>query len=141
MEDTVVQFLQDVFPRIDGPLHFRIVLQPAMAIIYAIRDGLKDAREGKPTYFSALFTRPDIRVQLLQSGWKTISKVFFIALGLDFVYQLIVLRWFYPLEALLVASELALLPYAVVRGSINRISKKLSNREVVPSQHEKSRGR
>lgn len=96
-----------------------------MAIVFAIRDGLKDAREVKPAYFWALFTHPDIRDELLQSGWKSISKVFFIALGLDFVYQIIVLRWFYPLEALLVATVLALLPYVVLRGSINRISKKL----------------
>lgn len=139
MEDTVVRFLQDVFPRIDGPLRFRIILQPTIAIIFAIRDGLKDARVGKPAYFRALFTRPDLREELLRSGWKSISKVFFIALCLEFVYQIIVLRWFYPMDALVVAAVLALLPYVVIRGCVNRISKKLSNREVAPSQHEISK--
>lgn len=140
MEDTVVRFLKDVFPRIDGPFGFRIFLQPTIAIIFAIRDGLKDARLGKPAYFRALFTRPDIRGELLRSGWKSVSKVFFVALGLEFVYEIIVLRWFYPVEALIVATVLALLPYVVIRGSINRMSKKLSNRDVVPREYEESVG-
>ena len=138
MEDTLVRFLQNVLARIDGPLHFRIILQPTMAILFAIRDGLKDARLGKPAYFWAVFTQPELRNELLQSGWKSISKVFLIALGLDVLYQIIFLHWFYPLEALLVATALALVPYALLRGFINRMSRQLTKREVVPSQHEES---
>ena len=61
MEDTLTRFFHDVFARLDGPLHFRIILQPAMAIVCAIRDGLKDAGEGRRPYVYSLFTDPDHR--------------------------------------------------------------------------------
>ncbi len=121
MEDTIARFFNDVFGRLDGPLHFRFFLQPAMAIFFAIRDGLRDAREGRPAYFWSLFTEPDVRRDLLRDGWKSISKIFIIAAVLDIIYQFIVLRWFYPFEALLVAVLLALIPYLLVRGPVNRI--------------------
>jgi hypothetical protein len=125
MEDTFARFLNEVFGRLDGPLHFRFFLQPAMAIFFAIRDGLRDAREGRPAYFWSLFTERSLRRDLLRDGWKSISKVFIIAAVLDLIYQIIVLRWFYPFETLLVAVLLALVPYLLVRGPVNRIKKGL----------------
>jgi hypothetical protein len=47
--------------------------------------------------------------------------VFLVAVVLDVIYQLIVLRWVYPLETLIVATVLALVPCMVVRGIGNRI--------------------
>jgi len=35
---------------------FRLLLQPGVATFFAIRDGLKDARECEPPYFWGLFT-------------------------------------------------------------------------------------
>ena len=75
MDDTFTRFFNDVFARLDGPLHFRFVLQPAMAIFFAIRDGLRDARQGRPAYFWSLFTEPGLRRDLLRDGWRSISKV------------------------------------------------------------------
>jgi hypothetical protein len=125
MEDTFTRLFNDVLGRLDGPLHFRFFLQPAMAIFFAIRDGLRDAREGRPAYFWSLFTEPGVRRDLLRDGWKSISKVFIIAAVLDVIYQIIVLRWFYPFETLLVAVFLALVPYLLVRGPVNRIKRGL----------------
>ena len=123
MEDTFTRFFNDVFGRLDGPLHLRFFLQPGMAILFAIRDGLRDAREGRPAYFWSLFTEPALRHDLLRDGWKSISKIFIIALVLDVIYQIIVLHWFYPFETLLVAVLLALIPYVLVRGPVNRIKR------------------
>ena len=123
MEDTFTRFFNDVFARLDGPLHFRFFLQPGMAIFFAIRDGLRDARQGRPAYFWSFFSEPDLRRDLLRDGWRSISKVFIIAAILDVIYQLIVLRWFYPFETLLVAVLLALIPYVLVRGPVNRIKR------------------
>ncbi len=39
------------------------------------------------------------------------------------ILQLIVLRWFYPIEALLVSAILAFVPYLLIRGPINRIAR------------------
>jgi hypothetical protein len=133
MDDTFTRFFNDVFARLDGPLHFRFFLQPAVAIFFAIRDGLRDVRQGRPAYFWSLFTEPDLRRDLLRDGWRSISKVFIIAVVLDLIYQLIVIHWFYPFETLLVAVLLALIPYALVRGPVNRI-KRNSSRTPLASQ-------
>jgi len=132
MDDTLTRFVHDLFARLDGPLHFRFFMQPLMAIFFAVRDGLKDAREGKPAYFWSLFTDRTDRRDLLRDGWKSISRVFFLAVVLDFIYQLITVHWFYPFETLLVAVLLALIPYLVVRGPVNRI--KTSMRGTAPSR-------
>src|SRR5258705_2135682 len=125
MEDPLSRLVHDVIGRLDGPLHLRFFLQPSVAIILAIRDGLRDAREGRPAYFWSLFTESGLRRDLLRDGWKAISKVFIVAVALDIVYQLIVLRWFYPFETLLVAVLLALIPYLSVRGPVNRVQRSL----------------
>jgi uncharacterized membrane protein len=113
----------DLTGRIGGPMSFRLLLQPAMAMIFAIRDGLKDAREGRPAYFYSLFTQPENRRRELREGFKAVSRVFGLAIVMDLIYQVIVFRWFYPLEALIVAFVLALLPYILLRGPVNRIAR------------------
>jgi len=70
-------------------MKFRLVLQPLMAVIFAIKDGRKDAREGQTAYFWALFTDPVHRRDMLRSGWKSVGKIFVFAIVLDAVYQYI----------------------------------------------------
>lgn len=125
MEELFTRLLYDLIGRIGGPLSFRLILQPGMALIFAIRDGLKDAREGKPAYFYSLFTDPANRRNRLREGFKAVSRVFVLAIVMDLIYQLIVLRWFYPLQALIVAFVLAFLPYILIRGPVNRIARYL----------------
>ena len=118
------RIVHDLLGRLDGPLHFRFFLQPLMATVFAIRDGLRDARTGQPPYFWTLFTKPTFAE--LRSGWKSVSKVFILAVVLDVIYQIIVYRWFYPFETLLVAVLLAFVPYLLIRGPVNRIKRSLS---------------
>ncbi|MDM0071810.1 MULTISPECIES: hypothetical protein [unclassified Variovorax] len=103
------------------PLAFRFVLQPCLAIFFAWRAGRQDAREGRPYYVSALIRDPVHRPGLLREGWTHIGKVFCVAIVADAIYQVIVLHWFYPFEALLVALLLAVLPYLVFRSVVNRV--------------------
>ena len=124
MEDLLTRFVENLLDRVSGPMKFRLILQPLMAIIFAVRSGLKDAKEGRPAYFWAIFTDPTNRRDMLRDGWKSVGKIFIIAIIIDLVYQIIVLRWFYPLEALLVAAILAFLPYLLIRGPVNRIARR-----------------
>ena len=124
MEEMLSRFWEDVIARVGGPMKFRLILQPLIAIIFAVRAGLKDAKEGKVPYNWALISDPDHRRALLRSGWKSVGKVFVIAILIDLVYQWIVFRWFYPGEALLVAAILAFIPYLVIRGPVNRIARR-----------------
>ena len=121
MDEILNRVMDHLVGRVEGPMHLRVFLQPIMAILFACRDGYKDARDGKPAYFWALFTAPGHRRDLLKSGWKSVGKVFILALLLDVVYQYIALKWFYPLEAVVVAILLAILPYLALRGPAKRL--------------------
>jgi hypothetical protein len=109
--------------RIGGPLTFRLVLQPTMAAFFALRAGWKDARENRVPYGWVILSDPNHRRELLHEGWKDVAKVFLVAIVIDFVYQIIELRWFYPEEAVIVATLLALMPYLLLRGPANRIAR------------------
>ena len=126
MDEILARFIEDIAGRVRGPMSFRGILQPLMAVIFAVRDGSKDAREGKPPYGWALFTNADHRRELLHSGWKATGKIFVLALILDAIYQYIAVKWFYPVEALAVAVLLALVPYLLLRGPINRVRSRKS---------------
>jgi hypothetical protein len=128
MEDLLARMFENLIGRVSGPMKFRLILQPLMAIIFAIRSGLKDAKEGKPLYFWAVFTDPANRKEMLRDGWKSVGKIFVIAIIIDLVYQLIVFRWFYPGEALIVAAILAFVPYLLIRGPVNRIARRMQKK-------------
>jgi hypothetical protein len=121
MEEIWHRYIDSLFARLDGPLHFRIIMQPAMAAILAVIDGVKDAKLGKPAYFWEVVTSPEHRRELIEGAWKRIGKIFILAVILDVVYQLIVTHWVYPGETLTVAIVLAVVPYILLRGPVNRI--------------------
>ena len=124
MDHLTTSFTQHLVARVTGPMKFRLVLQPAMALFLAIRDGLKDAREGRPAYFWALFSNRDDRWAMLKDGWKAVGKVFILAMVLDAIYQVIERRWVYPGQAVVVAIILAIIPYLLLRGPVNRIARR-----------------
>ncbi len=107
--------------RFDGPMHVRLFVQPLMASLLAIRDGRHDARAGRTAYLWTLLTDGAQRRYLLGHGWQGISKVFVLAVVLDFIYQYMVWHELRPLQALLTAGVLAVLPYVVLRGLVNRL--------------------
>jgi hypothetical protein len=123
MQDLFSRGIENLVGRVGGPMKFRLILQPVMAALFAIRSGLKDARENKPPYFWAMFTHPESRVAMLRDGWKSVGRVFILGIIIDAIYQFIVFRWFYPGEAILLAAILAFIPYLLIRGPVNRIAR------------------
>src|SRR5450631_4322673 len=105
------RFVENLFGRLDGPLHFRFIMQPLMATIFAVIDGLKDAKTGKPAYFWAMLSTTENRKALAKDGWKRVGKIFILATVLEIVYQLKVEKTIYPGEMLIVALTLAIVPY------------------------------
>ena len=135
MEDIVTRFVSDLVGRLSGPLTLRLFLQPAVAIILSARDGLEDAREGRPPHFWRLVTGPpEARRRRATETWKAVLKVFVTAVVLDCVCQFLVFRWVCPIEAMVTATVLAILPYVPLRGAVNRIG-----RRWIPPQGEASR--
>ena len=102
MEDLLARIWENLGGRVGGPLTFRLILQPLVAIVFAIRAGLQDARTGRPPYFWTILTSPGDRLRLLREGWKAVARVFVLAAIIDAVYQVMVFRWVYPFEVLLV---------------------------------------
>jgi hypothetical protein len=121
MEDFVTGFIADLIGRTHGPMHYRLYFESLTAIAFAIRDGRKDAREGRPPYGWALLTGAKHRRYLLRDGWKGISRVFATTYAFDLLYQYVVLQGFRPLQAFTTAMLLALVPYVFVRGPVNRL--------------------
>jgi hypothetical protein len=122
MEELWQRFVESFVNRLDGPLHFRFIIQPLMAAIFAALDGVKDAKGGKPAYFWALLGNPEHRRELLRDGWKHFGKIFILAIVLDVIYQLKVHHTVRPGEVLIVALLLAVVPYVLLRGPANRIA-------------------
>ena len=122
MEEMLERLWVDLIARVHGPLKFRLVLQPIMATLLAIRAGVRDARSGRPPYLWTIITDAQQRSQLIHDGWKAYARVLLLAVAMDGIYQLFVLHWIYPLEMLIVAISLAVVPYLVIRGPANRLA-------------------
>lgn len=121
MEEIFARIWENLADRVSGPMWFRTVMQPAVAIFFAVKDAMNDARLGRPPYLWKILTNHGgHRRELIRDGWTSIAKVFFMAMVIDAVYQLIVQRWIYPLEIFIVAVLLAVVPYILIRGPLNR---------------------
>src|SRR5215831_3052051 len=118
---VIEQFWHDLIERPDGPMRFRFVLQPLMATIVAIRDGREDARSGRSPYLATVLGNPQERAGRLRHGLNATARIIALGLVMDVIYQAIVLKTFYPDQALVVALVLAFVPYVIVRGVIARI--------------------
>jgi hypothetical protein len=126
MQDVISRIVEHMGDRVTGPMKFRLVLQPLMAAFFAVRAGLHDAKAGNPPYFWSLLGDPAHRRAMLKEGWKSVGKIFILAIVLDAVYQLIEIHFVYPGEALIVAFLLAIVPYLILRGLVTRLARRKS---------------
>jgi len=106
--------------RTTGPLTLRLIIQPTMAALLGIRAGLKDAKAGRTPYLWTVLKEHSLRRELLLEGWKDVRKVALMAFLIDAVYQVIVFKWIYVIQAVAVALLLAIVPYMVVRALTTR---------------------
>ena len=124
IQEILTRFWDQLIAQPSGPLSFRLILQPAMAAILAILDGLKDARTGRPPFLRTIVNDPSQRGAYLREGLKRVSRVIVFAFVMDAIYQFMVLRTFYLGEALVTVFVLAVLPYLVIRGPVDRIMRR-----------------
>ena len=122
MGESLVQLWENLIGRATGPMNLRLFLQPAVAAFFAIRFGLKDAREDRKPYGWTVVSAPAHRGRLLREGWDHVGKVFLVATVLDGIYQFMVFHRVYITGAVMIAATLALIPYFLFRGLVNRIA-------------------
>jgi hypothetical protein len=120
--ETFKRIWQSLVQRPSGPVAFRFFLQPAMAAIAAIYDGLKDVRTGRSPYFRTVLRKPHERVARLGEGLNATARIILLGLAMDTIYQVIELKKFYPFEALIMALLLAFVPYLLIRGPAARLA-------------------
>jgi hypothetical protein len=124
MEEIWARFVENMAGRVSGPMKLRLLFQPLMAVFFAVRAGLNDAKSGRPTFFWALAHSPELRDEKLKQAGRSAGKVFVLAMALDVVYQFVELRTVYPGEAIIVAFVLAILPYLLVRPAVGRLARR-----------------
>jgi len=125
ISDALSRAAGQLLGRASGPFHLRLIVTPALAAFSGIRTALRDARAGHPAFLWEAVRNPDARHRLRRSWRKDIGKMILVVLAVDTLYQLVVLRAFYPLQALILVVVLAMLPYAVVRGITTRVARAL----------------
>ena len=127
MLDLLNRFWQNLLERTEGPMSLRFVLQPCMSLFFAIRAAIRDSKNGTVPYLWRFLYSKEDRKTVAKEGWKDVGKIFVIGTILDIVYQLVVIFGlktkdsFYPLESLIVAFILAIVPYLLFRGPLNRL--------------------
>jgi hypothetical protein len=138
MDELFSRAWEQLLSRAGGPLHLRFILQPMAALILAIRAGMKDAKAGRSPYLWTMLFEPGERRGLIRDGLKDVGRVFAVTVAVDCIYQIIEFHWIYPIQALIVAFVLAIIPYVVVRGPVTRIASWITHNDSVTTQPRRS---
>jgi hypothetical protein len=121
--ENIERIWNSLLARPSGPMAFRFILQPLMAAIVAIRDGLYDVRGNRSPFLWTILSNPKERVGRLHEGLNATARIILLGLTMDTVYQAMVFKAFYPYEALIIVLLLAFIPYLLIRGVTSRISR------------------
>ena len=113
---------KNLLDRPRGPMTFRFFLQPIMAAIAALYDGVKDARTLRAPYFWTMLTKPAEVGGRLHEGLISTARILLLGLCMDVIYQVIVFKTFHPAEAAIIAFVLGFVPYLALRGPVARIA-------------------
>jgi hypothetical protein len=113
-------FFEDIPKRLAGPGRFRFVLQPLIATLLGIRNGLADARAGRPPYLYGVLFHRGLRGELLRTGFETVVNLMLMGILLDAVFQWVILGVSHPGAALVMGPVLIGGPYALARALSNR---------------------
>jgi hypothetical protein len=114
-------FFEDIPKRLFGPGRFRFFVQPLVAIALGIRDGIADARAGRPAYFYGVLFDPKVRGALLKSSFTTLLNMILFGVLLDSICQWLILGNSYLGAALVVGPVLIVAPYTMSR-SVTRLA-------------------
>jgi hypothetical protein len=121
--DVLSRAWENIVARPGGPMTFRFILQPTMAAIAALRDGVADARAGRTPYLDAILRGEGGRGARLWEGVISTARILILGVVMDIVYQLVFLDTFYPAESAIIAVLLAFVPYALLRGPMERLAR------------------
>ena len=127
--------IDGIAARLTGPMNFRFILQPLVAILLGIRDGRADAKNGTPPFLFLLFTEPENRRRNLVQAAKGLIVPIALGTVLDEISQYLIFRdepgrlmIVHPLPALVVGTTVIGLPYVLARSLTCKLLTRNKNR-------------
>jgi hypothetical protein len=127
------RLIDDMVARLHGPGRLRFIFQPTVAIILGGRDGMKDARAGRPPFLWGLVFHAADRLGLFRSALASVRDLVAVAIILDVAAQFLIFRIVHPVAALLLGPVLIGFPYAASRALTNRIRRQRPERVSTPT--------
>ena len=109
--------------RLAGPMGLRIVIQPLVALLLGVRDGIKDAKGGESPFIFGLVTNRVDRKAKLTSLFKSLSKVIIISVTLEVIIQYLLLGQVHVI-GLIFYVILLVVPYSLARDITNTVATK-----------------
>jgi hypothetical protein len=88
-----------------------------------IRNGISDARNGRPPYLLAILFDGKLRRGLLKEGFSSVVNLVLMGILLDSIAQWLILGASYPGPALVVGPVLISVPYTLARALANRCAR------------------
>jgi hypothetical protein len=144
LQGLLSRLWSDLVARPGGPLEFRFLLQPLVAALLAVRDGVIDARTGRSPYLWTIAHDPAHRRERFGEGLRATLRVVLLGVAIDAFYQFKVHGTVYPGEALGIALLLGFVPYLLIRGPTDRITRRRQggiHGEADQTQHSRHLGR
>lgn len=138
LHDIVARSWEDLITRPAGPLGLRFILQLLTASIFAIRDGVNDAKAHRATYFWTVRRDWSRRQKCAAENLRASVRVLAAGVILDTLYQYLELGAVRPLETAEIVLVLAYVPYLLARGPVSRVSKRVMG--LVDKTHSLHRG-
>ena len=127
-----LSFAEGLARRLAGPANFRFILQPLVAAIAGVRDGVSDAKLGLRPYGFVVLFDSDSRGELLGAGLRRTAIPLVAGVVIDMVVQWMLFQRVLLSAAMLVGVLLVGLPYIAARGLTNRILRRRYKPEPAP---------
>jgi hypothetical protein len=116
-----------------GPGHLRFFVQPLVALLLGVRDGLRDHRLGRAPFLHSVVRDRGNRKALLRDGLRGILVPLLIAVSASYLFQWLIRFRIRLLPGLLYAVLFVAFPYICSRGFSNRAAG-LWRRRIPPSR-------
>ena len=121
MNELAQKVVEGIVARVAGPMSFRFIMQPAIAVLLGIRDGRLDAKAGTPPYIFHLLFKPAGRHRAISSALRSLLTPVIVGTVLDAIAQFLIFQRVHLLPALYVGAFVMGVPYSLARGISNRV--------------------
>jgi hypothetical protein len=118
---TDLGFWDSIWHELTTAGRFRLIIQPALAMVLGVRIGLADARAGSQPFIARLIRSPHERWSLLRESIVHAAKPLTLALLMDGLFQYLTFGRIRILAAIIVGILLVWLPFSSTRGLTNRV--------------------